>query len=705
MPVSAPFLTEDFAIRWSTLSADHVVSDIRAALESAKTAIENLATHEVEGGVTYENTIEALDAATEPLGNAWGLVSHLNSVRDSEALREAYKEVLPEVTQFFTSIVLNEGLWSRLRAFSETTEAVALAGVQQRYLQETLRDFQENGADLSAEEKSELESVQAELAELTQQYSENVLDSTKAWDLVVEDKSRLAGLPESALNTLQSEAEAKDLCKDGEEPVYRITLNAPSYMPILQFSEDEELRKTVWEASTTIGYAGEFDNTELIWKILSLRQKKAELLGKDNFPDFILQRRMAGNGQTALDFVTDLADKTRPFFEKEWEYLCDFRKKADPAWDGAFNPWDIPFWSEKLRKEEFDFDEEALRPYFQIERVVDGMFSLFSDLFGLEIKERQAVHLPLGSDESIPDGAVEVWHEQVQFYDLYDAESKDHLGSFYADWHPRDEKRGGAWMNSLRTGLPALGDQERIPHLGLICGNLTPSSKDQPALLSHYEVETVFHEFGHLLHHLLGEVPIKSLNGVNVVWDFVELPSQILENFCWSRASLDLFATHYQTGEPIPEALFEKMTAARTFHAGLGQMRQLSLGKLDLSLHLEHHTGSDERDLDAISRQILEGYTIDLPIKPPSMSRRFTHLFASPTGYASGYYSYKWAEVLDADAFSRFEESGVISAAVGREFREKILSKGNSQEAAVLFEDFMGRPASSDALLKRSGLA
>ena len=697
-----PFLEHDFHLRWSRLVPEAIEPDIREALGRAQKAIDALSGDFDSSALTFENTLLELERATEDLSMAWGRVGHLDSVRNSEALRAAHNAVLPEVTQFYSRIPLNDGLWKRIKAYADSQDAATLTGVQKRFLEETVRDFISSGADLPEAEKQRLEEVQSELARITQKFSENVLDSTNAWELVLEDDSRLAGLPETARGVLRAEAAAKGLGTD-EAPVYRITLKAPVYFPVLEYADDASLREEVWRGSITVGHSGEYDNSSLIWEILALRHERAELLGHAHFADQVLEERMAGSGEAALKFVEDLATRTKPYFARDIDELANFRRRHETASGGLFQPWDVAYWSEKLRKENYDFDEEEVRPYFAIGEVIEGMFRLTEEVFGFKITERQTAYAKPGEK---PEGdGVEVWHPEVRFYDLHDARSGDLLGSFYADWHPREEKRGGAWMNYLRTGLPPVEEKPREPHLGLICGNLTPSSKDKPALLTHREVETVFHEFGHLLHHLLGEVEIKSLNGVKVVWDFVELPSQIMENFCWSRVSLDFFAKHYETGEPIPESLFQKMLGARNFQSAMAQMRQLAFGKMDLDLHIQHYQKPDDGDLDRIVREILDGYLMPLAIHPPTMARRFTHLFASATGYAAGYYSYKWAEVLDADAFTRFAGAGVISHEVGREFRDKILSRGNSAQAAELFRDFMGRDPELNALLERNGMA
>ena len=685
-----PFLDDKFQIAWSELKPENIVSDITEAIEIAQNQVDLISQPSSAGDeLTFENTLISLESAYESLSRPWGLVSHLDSVSNSDQLREAYNAMLPKVSEFYSKVPLNSGLWNRIKAYSETEEAKSLSGTRLRFLEETLSDFQNSGADLPNEDKSRLMHIESELAQKTQKYSENVLDSTNQWELIVDNEEDLAGLPENSKAAAFENAKSKDIGSE-EDPKWRFTLQAPSFFPVLEHVDSDSIRKKVWEGTCSIGASGDYDNSNLVWEILELRQKKAELLGKKNFADQVLQRRMAKSGATALAFVEDLHQRTKPFFDVETEELEKYKAQVDGGESSAMEPWEIAYWSEKRRKAEYDFDDEELRPYFSMEKVIDGMFSIATKIFGIRINQ--------------PENQPEVWHEEVKFYEIYDEDSGAHLGSFYTDWFPRESKRSGAWMNYLRTGEPQ-ADGTRSPHLGLMCGNMTPPVAGGPALLKHDEVETVFHEFGHLLHHLLGEVEVKSLNGVNVAWDFVELPSQIMENFCWDRQSLDLFALHHETGDPIPDDLYQKMMAARNYRSATAMMRQLSLGKLDLELHInEAQTASENKNLDDLTESLLSEYSIPTMTRPSTMARRFGHLFASPTGYAAAYYSYKWAEVLDADAFTRFSKEGIMNPDTGRDFREKILSKGNSDDPKTLFHNFMGREPDPEALLIRSGL-
>ena len=684
-----PFLQDNFHIRWSTLTPEHIEPDINKALVDAEKVVGQVAAQ--TDPLCYENTILALDEGLDILNRAWGLVSHLDSVANCPELREAYNAMLPKVSKFFASIPLNEALWETLKKYGKVSESEALSSVKRRYVKETLADFREAGADLSHEKKKRASEIKSELSKLTQKYSENCLDATNAWEKMITKEEQLSGLPKSALDAARQSAEQKGL------KGWRFTLQAPSYIPIMAYLDCEIIRKETWQAFASVGRSGDHDNREIVWKILSLRHEFAQLIGQNNFADHVTERRMAGSGSNALSFSQNIFDKVRSQFEAEAAELRNFKAQIYAEDPQLLEPWEVAYWAEKQRKAQYDFDEEVLRPYFPIDRVISGMYKIAQTIFGIRIKE-------LGNSESQESAPYthETWHPEVKFYEVYDTESDELLGAFYADWHPREAKRGGAWFNHLSTGErdPA---RVRTPHLGLICGNLTPAIGDQPALLTHHEVETIFHEFGHLLHHLCGEVEVKSANGVNVAWDFVELPSQIMENWCWQRESLDLFARHYQTGATIPKAIFDKMLAARNYMKASASVRQLAFGKMDLELHINWPNFKGD-DLDTFIENVTEGYCAEYKTKPKSNVFNFSHLFSSPTGYAAGYYSYKWAEVLDADAFTRFQKDGILNSNTGREFRTKILAQGNSDEPAKLFRDFMGRDPNPDALLQRDGL-
>lgn len=683
-----PLLDAALEIRWSRITPECIEPGIEEALARAQAAIDAIAGRDL-GTLTYQNTFLALEDATEELNAAWARVAHLQAVADSPALRAAHNAMLPKVSAFHARIPLNGELWRRLSAFAASPASAGLSGLRRRFVEETVKDFRQAGADLPPEKRSRLEALQTELAELTQKFSENVLDATNAWELVIEDEGRLAGLPPQARGAALQSAAAKGLGSRGR-PAWRFTLHGPSLEPFLTYLEDGELRRRMWTAAAEVGAKPPRDNTDLIRRILSLRAEKAVLLGRRHFADLVLERRMAKSGEKALAFVDDLRGRCAAAFGRECRQLEEFKAAQTGRPAGRLAPWELAFWSERLRRDRYDFDEEALRPYFPMDRVIAGLFELARRVFDVAVSERSG------------PGAPETWHPEVRFYELRDRSGR-HLGSFYADWHPRESKRGGAWMNHLWTGGPR-PDGSREPHLGLICGNLTPPVGDRPALLTHREVETIFHEFGHLLHHLLGEVEVKSLSGTNVSWDFVELPSQIMENWCWERESLDLFARHWQSGEPIPEPLFQAMLAARNFRSAAATMRQIAFAKMDLLLHMRTEAFATAAEVEPAARAAVEDCLVPTEPPAPTIVKRFTHLFADPLGYAAGYYSYKWAEVLDADAFTRFRREGVFSARVGREFVEKILSRGNAEDPADLFRAFMGRDPDLSALLERAGI-
>ena len=675
---SNPLLTPRFRIPFDRIRAEHVERAMSQLLTDAKARLEALAGSEEAPG--FQNTMHELDNLTEPLEYAMGVVRHLESVATYPELRAAFNAAQPAVSAFYSGIPLNEGVWKRLKRFAASGEGGQLTGPRRRFLVKTMDSFRRHGAELDPAGKKRLEELDVELTQLTTKYAENVLDSTNEFELIIEDETRLAGLPESARESARQSAERKG--KAG----WRFTLQAPDYTAVMTYLQDAELRRQVYEAYSVRATQGTHDNRGLIVKILELRREKARLLGFANFADLVLEDRMAHTGARALGFLEDLKAKTEKRFREENRELLEFRRSIEGPNAPELKAWDIGYYSEKQRAALYDFDEEALRPYFPLESVVTGLWMLVNRLYGIRVTE----------EPNVP-----VWDEHVKFYNIHD-EDGAFLGGFYADWFPRENKRGGAWMDGLLTGGPSADGFK--PHLGLICGNLTPPIGGKPALLTHREVETIFHEFGHLLHHLLSRVEIRSMAGTSVAWDFVELPSQIMENWCWEREALDLFARHWQTGALTPEDLFQKMLRARTFRAANMQMRQVGFGFIDLFLHIRY---TPERDGDPVefSRKLLQEFS-PAPLPPNhAMIAAFTHLFASPVGYGAGYYSYKWAEVLDADAFTRFRDNGIFSREIGADFRTHILSMGDSEDPAELYKRFMGREPDPAALLQRSGLA
>jgi oligopeptidase A len=655
------------AIPFRDVLAVDIPRDIRALIAEADARLSAIAAPATPR--TWTDTAAAFDRATEALDRAWVVVGHLRSVAHDEALEAAHNEVLGEVSAFYAGIWLRRPLYDALRAFADTPEAAQLRGARRRWLDKTLDAFRRLGAELEGEALDRYQAIVAELAELAASFSRHVLLATQAWSLSLPDDARLGGVPEATRGMLAALA--------GEDGGYKVVLQGPAVTAILTYAEDRALRETVWHAWNQRGVSNDTDNRPVVARMLALRREQANLLGFDDFADFVLHDRMAHTGAEASAFVDRLETATRPAFEQENVDLARFvEAQGGPS---PLMPWDVGYWSEKQRLALHDFDEEALRPYFAYDRVLDGMFTLANRLYGVTI-----------APTTLPG-----WHEDVQSFALHDADGRK-LGSFYTDFFPRPTKRDGAWMNPLQTS-----DGRGNPHVAVICGNFTPPTGSGPALLTHREVETLFHEFGHLLHHLLTEAELYGQAGTNVAWDFVELPSQIMENWCWEREALDVFARHHETLAPIPEGLFERMIAARNFRAAAFQMRQLGFCRVDLDLHRQ---GTGAQDAVAYGRDVIARYSATPLPDDYAMLASFSHLFADAVGYAAGYYSYQWAAVLDADAFGVFQANGLFDRATGERFRRTILAQGDAEDPATLIARFLGRTPTVDAHLRRSGL-
>jgi oligopeptidase A len=672
--VENPILSLGKELAFDRIRAEHVEPGLAELIRRTGEALDAI---EADASPpTYETTLGALERATEELELGSAIVEHLESVATTAEYREAYNRSLPEVTATFAGIPLRSALFVRLMAFAETPEARELDATRARFLEKTLADFRRHGAMLDAEGKEKLRTIDRELVLLTTRFAQNVLDDTSAFELVIDGAEKLRGMPESALEAARDSAQSKGLSG------YRLTLQAPSVTAVLTYADDARLRETIWRAFNGRGLTNENDNRPLIAKIIELRSQKARLLGFRHFADLVIEERMAKTGAQARAFVEDLSAKSEPSFEREKSELLAFRRELEGAGAPELAPWDIGYYSEKLKKARYSFDDEELRPYFSFERVLDGAFGLAERLFGVTIAP-------------VPD--TRTWDPHVRAFLMRDAGGAE-LGLFYVDPFPRDNKRGGAWMHGFMTAVPP------SRHAAVFCANVQPPVGGKPSLLTHRDVETIFHEFGHLLHHCLSTVKVRSLGGTRVVQDFVELPSQIMENWCSEREGLDLFARHFESGAPIPSALLDRLRAARTFRAATLQMRQLGFAAADLALHMEYDPARDG-DPIAYGNRIFRRY---VPAKLPSdygLLASFLHLFSHPVGYAAGYYSYKWAEVLDADAFERFKSEGLLDARVGREFRERVLAQGDSRDPMDLYRSFRGREPRVEALLERQGLA
>ena len=681
-----PLLSGDFRIPFHRIRAEHIEPGIMQALQEAQIEVDTLTAD--SSPPTWENTIGHLEEIGSRLSEQIAPSSHLVSVSETPELREAYNSVLPEISAFWSRLPLNGSLWERVKAYAESEEAIQLIGVRKRHVEKTVRDFIRAGADLDKDGKKELMKLKIELAQIEQKFSENVLDATAEYELIVTDEARLSGVPEAMRKRAEAKAQKKGIAG------WLLTLDYPSVEPIRKYCDDRELRREIHTAFVTRCRDGKFDNRPFLARILRLRDRIAELLGYNRFPDYVLEDRMAKTAEHAMAFERDLVERTRPFWARDASELRTAAEKLDID---DLEPWDSAYVAEKLRKERYDIDDETLRPYFALPQVLEGMFEIVYMTFGFEVAERDI---------------EEVWHPDVRYYEIFD-ELGEKVGAFYTDWYPRKEKRQGAWMNHFITGGSRSGGF--APHLGVICGNFTPPDGDHAALLTHREVETIFHEFGHLLHHCTSRVEIPSRAGINVAWDWVELPSQLMENWTWEREALYLFARHHKSGEALPESLYERMVAARRFMGGWSQMRQLALGIVDLELHEELapqlRLGSarySEEELDLaqgdivmeFGREHFEPFVVGPHFAELHILPVFTHLFSG--GYAAAYYSYLWSEVLEADIFTRFRQEGIFNRTTGRSYVDSILSRGDSDEPGALFKEFMGRDPDPTALLDRN---
>lgn len=675
MPPNDPLSSVNLPIPFDAVRPEHVAPAIDALLEAAQARLDAIGA----APRTYDAILGALDHATAELEYAMGVAGHLEAVLGAPEMRAAYAAALPKVSAFASKIMLSEPLYRALGELAATDEARALDPAKARFLKKTLDDFRRNGAELDPAGKARLAEIDVALSDKTLRFAQNVVDATAAFELIVTDASRLAGLPDGAI------AAAKKSAEDKGKQGYRLTLQAPSYGPVMAFAEDRALREALYRANVTRASGGVADNTQVVREVLALRREKAKLLGFDHFADLATNDRMARSGAAALAFVTKLKDALAPAFARENEALAAFARDG-----GQVEPlaaWDVAYWAERQRRALYAFDEETLRPYHPLDAVLKGLFDIAKSLYGVTIA---------------PDPAAPTWHEDATAWSVHD-EQGARLGAFYLDLFPRETKRDGAWMAGVVDRLP--GTAHERENVAVVVANVTPPAEaGRPALLNHREVETIFHEFGHMLHHLLSDVPIRSMAGTRVVSDFVELPSMIMENWTWEAEALDHFARHFETGAPIPADVKERMLRARTYRAANALVRQLGFSTVDLLLH----TSYDEAEHGNPIRFARDVFARFSPTELPddyAMLASFSHLFGSAYGYAAGYYSYQWSEVLEADAFGRFRQEGILSREAGEAFRREILSRGDTDDPAALYHAFLGRDPDVSALLSRLGVA
>ena len=675
--MSNPLLTPASLPQFSAIKPEHVVPAVDELLARNRARIAEL----VEQPMTdWQSLVGEIEQLNDELAQAWSPVSHLNAVQNTDAMREAYNACLPKLSEYFTELGQNEKLFKAFEAFSQTSAFDALSTAQKKVITNSLRDFRLSGIGLEGEKQKRYAELQLELSELTTKFSENVLDATQGWFKQVTDETQLVGLPDHVKVAAKSAAAEREL--EG----WVLTLDFPVYYGIMLHSENRELREEFYTAYATRASdqgpkAGEWDNSELMLRILTARLELAQLLGFDNYAEYSLATKMAQSTDQVVQFLEDLAERSRPQAAKELEELRQFAREEGGI--ETLEAWDMTYYGEKLKQARFNISQQELRPYFPLPRVLEGLFAVTERLFSVKVRELEE---------------FDTYHSDVRLFEL--SREGEVLAHCYLDPFARSAKRGGAWMDDCRVRR-RIDTSLQLPVAYLVC-NFTPPIEGEPALLTHDEVTTLFHEFGHGLHHMLTQMEHADISGINgVAWDAVELPSQFMENWCWEPEALALISGHYETGEALPQQMLERLLEAKHFQSGMMMVRQLEFSLFDFILHRDYQPG--ETSVQAVLDQVRSQVAV---FNPPAFNRfqhSFSHIFAG--GYAAGYYSYKWAEVLSADAFSRFEEEGIFNAQTGASFRTEILEKGGSKEPMELFVAFRGREPEVDALLRHSGIA
>ncbi|MFT5758783.1 MAG: oligopeptidase A [Alteromonadaceae bacterium] len=681
-----PLLVQSSLPLFSKIKPEHVKPAVEQAITKCKKVIADvLASHNV---FTWDNLVTPIDAVDDVLGKLWSPVSHMNSVVSSDELRDAYESCLPLLSEYGTFVGQHQDLYKAYQQLADSNEYNHLNVAQKKVIDNALRDFKLSGIALSGTDKKRYGEIVTRLSELSSQFSNNVMDATQAFTVNIVDEDELLGLPDSAKEAAQILAKEKELSG------WLFTLDYPSYSPIIMYSDNRALRETMYSAFCTRASeqgpnAGEFDNSDTMAEILKLRHELALLLDFNNYSEKSIATKMASNTEEVLTFLENLAIKSKAQGQKEFTELTTFAKSlsAEPI---DLQAWDLPYYAEKLKQERYSISDEALRPYFPEDKIVKGLFEVVRRLFGLTITVREG---------------VDTWHKDVKFYDVFDVDNNQR-GSFYLDLYARAKKRGGAWMDDC-VGRSELANGEiQLPVAYLTC-NFNKPIGDKPALFTHDEVVTLFHEFGHGIHHMLTQINASSVAGINgVPWDAVELPSQFLENWCWQPEALSFMSGHFETDEPLPTEMLDKMLAAKNFQSAMGMLRQLEFSIFDFQMHLNYSeqasTEENKHYIQKILNKVRQQYSVTTAPEFNRFQHGFSHIFGG--GYAAGYYSYKWAEVLSADAFSRFEEEGIFNEQVGKDFLTNILEKGGSQEPRELFSAFRGRAPEIDALLRHSGI-